>query len=255
MKSRPTASKKRQPPSKDTKTKESSKAARTARGAPNIALKPPVNVDDSSKERGHVLPNTMDQPLKQGSTLRETPVLHKSQLTSVRPDHRTDSNDPYSPESENVASFDSASATPPSNTRSTFDPSQQYPNALPDLGDIMFPSTDPFAYPNQPMMTLEGQNLFRPENTHMFGASDTRNHQNFAPLPPYLMQGPQFGFQPTGARTNLCSAGDTNTMAIDSATGAWHSGQPQDPSGPGRMRMGYNQFFGQDWTDQNYRRG
>ena len=153
-----------------------------------------------------------------------------------------------------AVNFESASATPSSGTGPTFDPSQQYSSTLPDMGDIMFPSADPFAYPNQPMMTLENQNLFRPEDAHIFGAPNTMEAQPFAPLPPYMTSG--FGFQPMSTPMGFSSAGDSgSTMATDNTAGSWPSGQPPNPSGSGGLPMNYNNFFGQSWMDQNFRQG
>jgi len=72
---------------------------------------------------------------------------------------------------------------------------------LPDLTRMMFPSNDPFAYPNQPMMELDNiqqdqkaQNPFMsPQNMYMSngnnGPYDNLEGQLFGPLPPYLTQG------------------------------------------------------------------
>lgn len=77
-------------------------------------------------------------------------------------------------------------------------------NGLPDLSAMMFPSADPFAYPNQPMMELENVKqesqarldisqappIFLPDGTDG-GIYDDLEGQLFGPLPPYLMQGVQ----------------------------------------------------------------
>jgi hypothetical protein len=56
--------------------------------------------------------------------------------------------------------------------------SQQFnnPNNLPDLMPIMFPSDDPFAYPTQPMSTLEDDH-FRHDRTGMQFSFDSKPHQ------------------------------------------------------------------------------
>lgn len=74
-------------------------------------------------------------------------------------------------------------------------------DAVPDLGAMMFPSNDPFAYPNQPMMEYENikqQNLGLMNGAQMppmymsNGAPgrmyDDLEGQLFGPLPPYLSQ-------------------------------------------------------------------
>lgn len=87
-------------------------------------------------------------------------------------------------------------------------------NSIPYLTGLMFPSTDPFAYPNQPMMEFDAQNL-KQENgidtnraQHMFmggsgagngnGMYDDLEGQLFGPLPPYMIQSQQ-GFDMSGA--------------------------------------------------------
>ena len=77
-------------------------------------------------------------------------------------------------------------------------------DGLPDLSAMMFPSEDPFAYPNQPMMEFENQkqesfaNILNDSRVPpMFlsnGATpvfDDLEGQLFGPLPPYFMQGQQ----------------------------------------------------------------
>lgn len=104
---------------------------------------------------------------------------------------------------------------------------QQQPNhnSLPQLNSIMFPSTDPFAYPNNPMTFLEDQPLKRELSDHtldnaMFMPPDrasnepygNTNVQMFGALPSYLMQG-----QPPGPAV---------------ATPSWAANHPRfNPSG------------------------
>lgn len=78
---------------------------------------------------------------------------------------------------------------------------------LPDMGAMMFPSADPFAYPNQPMIEFDNQQQKNGMvNSYMDGSSgpsnmflsngtapqpnlyDNLEGQLFGPLPPYLMQ-------------------------------------------------------------------
>jgi hypothetical protein len=88
--------------------------------------------------------------------------------------------------------------------------------AIPDLSAVMFPSADPFAYPNQPMTTLEDHNFIKPDPGYgpatsppLYSPSSTSgpgtasyDHmeaQLFGPLPPYLMQGQQASLDLPGA--------------------------------------------------------
>lgn len=77
-------------------------------------------------------------------------------------------------------------------------------NDFPDLSAMMFPSGDPFAYPNQPvtefdnikqetiteMQSSRAPPLFLPGGSSG-GIYDDLEGQLFGPLPPYLMQGQQ----------------------------------------------------------------
>jgi len=112
----------------------------------------------------------------------------------------------------------SSTGTPDSSTTNTSIP-KPYPinqqfginNALPDLTAMMFPSADPFAYPNQPMMTFE--NVVKQEDAPVMNGSqapqmylsngtpgggrmyDDLEGQLFGPLPPYLQQGQPYDMQ------------------------------------------------------------
>jgi hypothetical protein len=90
---------------------------------------------------------------------------------------------------------DMSSRATPDSTNPTASPQPGYPaNPVRELGDIMFPSEDPFAYPNQPMMELG----FQPSMTNqspgpafMFpGPMEDIENQFFGHPPPYMM-GPQ----------------------------------------------------------------
>jgi hypothetical protein len=85
-------------------------------------------------------------------------------------------------------------------------------NSLPDLSPLMFPSGDPFAYPNQPLTALEGAPLgskdfnlppgfyspMQPNNPSSRNSSGFDQDMNdevqiLGSLPPYLMHGQQAG--------------------------------------------------------------
>ena len=69
-------------------------------------------------------------------------------------------------------------------------------SALPGLSAMMFPSADPFAYPNQPMMEFDNIKQESVGNTPQMnftssgpGIYDDLEGQLFGPLPPYMMEG------------------------------------------------------------------
>ncbi|KAG9232522.1 fungal-specific transcription factor domain-containing protein [Amylocarpus encephaloides] len=132
--------------------------------------------------------------------------------------------------------------TPDSSTTSTSIPRSNYPHqqtfninsALPDLSAMMFPSSDPFTYPqNQPMMEYDNvkqENLghfnpspepgmFIPNNAATgSGIYDDLEGQLFGPLPPYLSQGQQnFDFQPQmNLDPSMMSGMNTQNMTYQS---------------------------------------
>jgi len=111
----------------------------------------------------------------------------------------------------------SSTGTPDSSTATNSlqqSPFQQQPfhmnNTIPDLNAIMFPSADPFAYPNQPLMEFDhvkqenvgigngpqGQRMYLSNGSNGPGLYDDLEGQLFGPLPPYLMQGqPNYDLQ------------------------------------------------------------
>ena len=234
------------------------------RRTPYIAARPASKSDEVLQERAKVSPSAIDQSTKSPSKLQENSVYHQPH---PMPDHPRSSSDPYSPDNVNFASRESASATPSSSTRSTFGPSQQYSSNLPDLTEIMFPSADPFAYPNQPMMTLEDQKIFQPENINTFNTPETPasttgwhgtvDSQVFTPLPPYMMQFPQpgLGFHTMGEFMQNSTAADSNIMAVDEAGGAWPPGQMQMSSGPVESPTNDKHPFAPGWIGQPYGSG
>ncbi|KAL8796864.1 MAG: hypothetical protein Q9195_000947 [Heterodermia aff. obscurata] len=250
---------KRRAPS--TENKEPSKSVQTLRRTPYIATRPASKSDDVVQERAKSSPGAIDQATTSPLKFQESSVYHQPH---PMPDHRHGSNDTYSPDNMVVAGRESASATPSSSTQSTFGPSQQYPSSLPDMTEIMFPSADPFAYPNQPMMTLENQNIFQPDNTKTFSSCETPtsntgwdgaiDSQIFTPLPPYMMQFPQhgLGFHSMGTLLSESTVPDSNVIAVNEAGGAWPPGQMQMSSGHVETPLNDKQPFGPGWIGQRY---
>ncbi|KAI9717750.1 MAG: hypothetical protein M1812_004479 [Candelaria pacifica] len=139
------------------------------------------------------------------------------------------------------------------------------PHDIPDLSATMFPSADPFAYPNQPMTSLESgpykrsphqnYNALSPNNPNtspMYfpgtGGSgngyDSLEVQLFGPLPSYLMQGQQGQLQP-GNILNMPAQQAVPSGMMGMADDI-HSQQLRMASTPA---LNYNELFGgEDWT-------
>jgi hypothetical protein len=87
-------------------------------------------------------------------------------------------------------SYGTPSSTSPGQAPGLFAQQLGEPN-VPNLRAVMFPSDNPFAYPNQPMSTLEGTQYMSPEEQENFsaGASEPEYHmtnQINANMPPEL---------------------------------------------------------------------
>ena len=128
----------------------------------------------------------------------------------------------------------------PSTTQSIL----RFQEQVPDFNMMMFPSQDPFAYPNPPMTTLEAHQIHGPYSPSSIAPSssdpnnqnlssnlspttfDDFNPQAFGHLPPYLMQAqqPGMGFQGSidpsayqmqeSSMSNSSTGGGPNMMAL-----------------------------------------
>ena len=162
---------------------------------------------------------------------------------------------------DSIRSSNSPSAVQSSGDQSTYGmQSASFDQEVPDFSAMMFPSSDPFAYPNQPMTTLENYQLIKQENpmdssmldlpdpTTMGAPFDVYDAQTYGQMPPFFMQNqpPEF-LQDTNPPTTLSSE-DPNvsspaTQGYDG--GQWPLNQQQRPSN--LHGMGFDQLFGEDW--------
>lgn len=164
----------------------------------------------------------------------------------------------------------SASGTPDSNStvNSMTRPQLTMPqfgnnNTLPDLSAMMFPSADPFAYPNQPMMEIENikqenlggidnpsqvPSMFLSNSSSGSGMYDDLEGQLFGPIPPYLMQGQQ-PFDVSGQ----LDPGSNMMPGLHQSDMLYHTGMTPNAD------MNFDGIFsgdGDDWsnmTDQRFR--
>ena len=135
---------------------------------------------------------------------------------------------------------------------------------LPDLSAMMFTSADPFAYPNQPMTTLENrqaakrENSYSPRNAnnpHMYATTPTSNStpydslevQTFGPFPPYLMMGHQAMGMPAMSGPMDIGGIETggNLMSMGGDDGAWAQQQGRTGGTPG---VNLDEIFGEEWS-------
>ena len=132
-------------------------------------------------------------------------------------------------------------------------------NGLPDMNNMMFPTGDPFAYPEQPMTTFENEQCSRgsmdgfvdpDQKSGLFipndigGAPyDSLEAQLFGPLPPYLMSGQHPSL---GISEQMETIGSTNLTMKPNPQLSY--GQP--PRGVSTTGMNLNDIFGSDdWNN------
>ena len=213
--------------------------------APGISLGS-QNVSGSTR-RSNTSPN------QQGSMRRSLIAPDSSplrdQITNFDPVYRKGSQDPYS------ASNNSPSSSLPSSTASYGTQN----NYVPDLSSMMFPSADPFVYPNQPMTTLEAQQSIKQENPmdpNPFSRTNTSatpyENLDYGSLP-YMMQSQQLEF---GMQNMNPSMGMSNTSPMTTTKpihanegGGWVQQQRADCT----SGVNHDQLYGEDWMNQGYR--
>lgn len=174
-------------------------------------------------------------------------------------------NDVYTPDTSEilgVATPDSASSGQATLPQGSYGYQQHLGGGLPDFSAMMFPSGDPFAYPKQPMITLENSNCmvtkqeptFGNESDNLYNISPTTNNapydnmeaQLFGPLPPYMMQGPPGARVPNMPPQMDMNApgGDAGIMAVDGTFRGWEQFADRTGLTPG---MNLDEIFGQEW--------
>lgn len=202
------------------------------------------NVSNSTR-RLNVSPNQQGS-LKRSSIAQDSLPL-RDQITTLDPVYRRGSQDPY------PASNSSPSSSVPSSATS-YGMSNTY---VPDFSSMMFPSADPFAYPNQPMTTLENRQSIKQENamdSSMFSPPTTSgppyHNLDYGSLP-YMMQGQQHGF---GMENVASSMGMSNTDLTPTTMpmhgnegGGWPQQQQQQQRPHNAPAANLDQLFGEDW--------
>ena len=135
-------------------------------------------------------------------------------------------------------------------------------NGLPDLSAMMFPSADPFAYPNQPMTTLDSRQYKQEPMDDVLGGAGTfvphgsgsgmyanLEGQLFDPLPPYLMQGPP---------PAMTASPQLENVAVDGINMTPEEMYAQQVRSGNAQGMNLDEIFGDDWNnvimDPGYRR-
>ncbi|KAL8995339.1 MAG: hypothetical protein Q9169_004914 [Polycauliona sp. 2 TL-2023] len=196
-----------------------------------------------------------------------TPLANQPRL-NVQPSYSQSPHQPFAPTISDPATTNRfehdlhhIGIMPNGATQTSF-PSEQGvgKDDFPDLSTMMFPSNDPFAYPNQPMSTLEslnggtqGQAFEMPTFTNSAPGEGYNgiNTPLYGPLPSYTMAG-----TPRPSNLNAKHAGSEN-MGLNGNLG-WGQGLEQGQYGGVPVGLGWDAMFGEDWnggvwTDQGFR--
>lgn len=190
------------------------------------------------------------RPMNQDPSTLRHPVV-----SNIDPKYRRGSQDPYSPSNPYSAGMQApncpTSSIPSYNIQNSFSG-----QVLPDLSAMMFPSADPFAYPNQPMTTLENRHFIKQENPvdpNMYNLGpptttatpyDNMDAQMFGSTPSYMMQGQQPGF---GIQSPVGMSGLGSTAVMMPMQGNDAAGWPQQQRSGGNPGTNLDQLFGEDW--------
>ena len=202
--------------------------------------------------RSNISPNQQGS-LKRSSIAQDSSPL-RDQMAYSDPTHQRGSQNPHN------ASENSPSSSLPSSAA----PYGMQNNYVPDLSSMMFPSADPFAYPNQPMTALENRQSIKQENPvdpNTFSPSNSSGAPytglDYGSLP-YMMQSQLLGF---GMQSVDPSMGMSNThptpttmAAQRNEGGGWVRQEQQRPGGTTSENL--DQLFGEDWggwMNQGYR--
>lgn len=209
---------------------------------------------------------------KRPSLTQVPSALRRPVVSNIDPIYRRGSQDPYAPSNPNSAGMQTPNSSgnpiplsPSYNLQNSFNGQQ-----IPDLSAMMFPSADPFAYPNQPMTTLENRHFIKQENpmdpsmynldppTTTVSPYDNMDASKFGGIPPFMLQGQRPGFGIPNMTSPMSMSG-TDSIAVTMPTQGYDAGgwpQQQRSGGTPGVNLDQDQLFGEDWggwMNQGYR--
>jgi len=223
----------------------------------------PSSIVDSTVQWATSSP--IQQGLQYSSAPQDPTALRHRVVSNLDSPYGRGSQDSYSPSDPQDVGLQTSNSPNNSLQSSAEQPAYSMQNAffgqgVPDLSAMMFPSADPFAYPKQPMTTLENGHFIKQENpmdpsildlpgpTTTGAPYDNYDAQIYGQMPPYLMQGQASGFLPGSDSPMGMTSGDpgtpsTATPGLDG--GHWLPNQQQRSANA--SGMGFDQLFGEDW--------
>lgn len=152
-------SKKRASPSTD------APAARTTYSDPNIASTKNLRNDQRVPDRARSFPHDLSINVSKRSSLSESTSLTPQSFDEQESSHQN---------IWNLGTASSVMMTPKSSATPYSGQNLGNPN-LPDMKPVMFPSDNPFAYPNQPMSTLEAEHTMKAEQPSSYSSPTSSN--------------------------------------------------------------------------------
>lgn len=230
------------------------------RNRPHVLLKPISEVGTPPQQRGKSSPRAKADGFNLSRNQRKMKAPQQQDGAAAAPDYSSLSGYPFKPINGEQTSVEGAAQTPTSGLWPTPGSSQPIPASLPDLGTMMFPTTDPLTYPTQPLSTLEDQNwsrqddqlnlsLFNANNTPATsnGSYETMDAQLCGPMPAYMMQGQQSAMNLESTDSPM-SMGGSSYMPANGGDGDWsmrHMPLSEAGATPG---LNYGPVFGGDWS-------
>jgi hypothetical protein len=254
-------------------------SARAAYVDPNIASLKNLRSGLRIPSRARSFPHDLSIKSSKRSSLSESAALTPQSFDEQDAPH------------QNVGDFESAGSTmTPTTSAAPFSGLMGNPN-LPDMKPVMFPSENPFAYPNQPMSMLEAQQIMSGEPTRSYSSPISSSMYNlggsnaqtpttlsfdsnpmpefagsFNVAPPLVHQGRQIGTPLSGGPSfdttpHMDEPADLDAISFPSGEGYWSQ---MDRSGVGRTGLtpgGINldELFGAEgwsniWNAQSFGR-
>lgn len=252
-------------PSKKRQASSSIPATRIVQRTPDLTVHSgPPSIDDAGNvRRATTFPiNVASSAHRKRSSIPHVPIT-SARIVPPNTDASTSHIvlDAYMPSSSDTIGMQSPESQRSGKVGScVFGQQPHNSHGLPDFSAVMFPSGDPFAYPNQSVMSLEDHQyiksapLFNSSNSDSMYSftptSSTAPYDNsavqlFGPLPPYLLQGQPYGMgtQSIDPRMELDGTdGEADMIGMNDGIGGWPPQQPVKPAG-----MNLDDIFGEEW--------
>jgi len=284
----------RQNPTISKKRRQSSStgpAPQQARSFPDISVTAREPAQPGLQRRSSTFPKQ-----DSGLPLARTPVFDQKHGYATLAQPNGTGGDPFTPTTSNFnqGGFGTSSVDDSGSTGLfpyAFGADFTQPN-LPDLSAMMFPSAEPFTYPNQPLTTFENNQFTKDQDTfHNFNTSNgppmvhprqlnTSDSDNFEAqfyaLPPYMMQpqvqqahnqqqrqmrqpqGWEISMQPSANGARQVSGQINMDSGMLSGRETWGGQQQALTQASGFSGVNLNEIFGgEEWNgllmDQGYR--